>query len=208
MDALLFGAAGRLDWLAAWVLSLAYLAFLLIAIVWATRNAPDLLEERGRMAANVKTWDKVVGAIYTVLLLALLVTAGLDAGRFRWSAMPMVVQALGAIGLAPAGAVIMWSMTSNAFLSRWARIQDDRGHVVVEGGPYRFVRHPMYAGIMLLMICVSLGLGSWYALIPAGLVSALYIIRTALEDRMLRDELPGYREYASRVRYRLVPRLW
>lgn len=208
VDAVLFGIAGRIDWVGAWVFTSIYLAFLVIVVVWAMRNARGLLEERSRIAPNVKTWDKVIGVIYGVLLLFLLVVAALDGGRFRWSTMPMLLQWVGAVGLLPAGGVIWWAMSVNPFLSKWARIQDDRGHQVVQGGPYQYIRHPMYAAVIFFMIFLSLLLGSWWALIPAGLIGGLYVVRTALEDSMLQGELPGYREYSTRVRYRLFPGLW
>ena len=208
MAGILFGAAGRLDWPAAWLLSLMYLAFLIIVVAWGSRNAPELMEERTRVAENVKSWDKTINAMYAILLLVLLVVAGLDAGRYEWSSMPLALQVLGVLGLILAGGVIWWTMAVNAYLSRWARIQGDRGQGVVTSGPYRYVRHPMYAAIILLVLCVAMELGSWWALIPGTLIGVLYVVRTGLEDRMLHEELPGYREYASRVRYRLVPGIW
>ena len=208
MDALLFGAAGRLDWFGAWLLTGLYLAFLVVVAVWATLKAPGLLEERSRRAANVKSWDKIIINIYTVLLLTLLVVAGLDAGRFRWSNMPVALQVLGVLLLALTGIVILWVTRVNYYLSRYARIQDDRGQQVVTEGPYRYVRHPMYAMLPLFMAGMALVLGSWWALVPGGLIGVLYIIRTALEDRMLQEELPGYGEYAQKVRYRLIPGIW
>ena len=122
--------------------------------------------------------------------------------------MPLLLQVLGGLGLILAGGVIWWTMTVNAYLSRWARIQGDRGQEVVTRGPYRYVRHPMYAAIILLALCVAMELGSWWALIPGTLIDVLFVVRTRLEDRMLHEELPGYREYANRVRYRLVPGIW
>ncbi len=208
MDGLLFGAAGRVDWIEPWVLTLLYGAFLLGFAFWATMYAPGLLEERSHVAKNVKSWDKTIGVIYTILLLAMLITAGLDAGRFHWSTMPIGLEIIGAIGLVPVGAWLMWIMSVNAFLSRWARIQDDRGHQVITAGPYQYIRHPMYASTILFVISIPLLLGSWWALIPGISISVLYVIRTALEDRMLHEELSGYREYAARVRYRLVPGVW
>jgi len=208
MDALLFGAAGRLDWFGAWLLTGLYLAFLLIVVVWATRKAPGLMEERSRMAENVKSWDKIITWVYTVFLLGMLVVAGLDAGRFRWSVMPVALQIVGVILLIFAGAVIWWVMSVNYFLSRYARIQDDRGQQVITEGPYRYVRHPMYAMLVPFMFGIAFVLGSWWALVPAGMIGVLYILRTALEDRMLQEELPGYREYAQKVRYRLFPGIW
>jgi len=106
------------------------------------------------------------------------------------------------------GLLLFWVTAANSYLSSYARIQQDRGQQVVTTGPYQYVRHPMYAAVIPFIICVALILGSWWALIPGGVIGVLFIIRTALEDRMLQDELPGYKEYAQRVRYRLLPRVW
>jgi protein-S-isoprenylcysteine O-methyltransferase Ste14 len=121
---------------------------------------------------------------------------------------PLPVKGLAWLGLALAGALIFWTLAANTYLSRMARIQEDRGQVVVTAGPYRFVRHPMYSGIILLFIGMPIALGSLWALLPGAVIGALFVLRTAKEDRMLRDELSGYAEYAQRVRYRLVPRVW
>ena len=99
-------------------------------------------------------------------------------------------------------------MAANAFFSTMVRIQHDRGHAVATGGPYRFVRHPGYVGAMLFTVAVPVMLGSWWALIPAGLAVPLYVLRTVLEDRTLHEELPGYAEYAQGTRYRLLPGVW
>jgi protein-S-isoprenylcysteine O-methyltransferase Ste14 len=208
MDLLLFLPAGRLDWPAAWMLSLLYGGFLLAYAVWGTLRAPDLLEERSQVAENVKVWDKVIMAIYTVLLLATLILAGLDWGRVGWSQMPAAWQVLGLVGVVLSGGLIFWTILTNAYLGRMVRIQEDRGHQVITGGPYRYVRHPMYVGIVLLFPCMTLFLGSWWASVPATLIAMLMVIRTALEDRTLQAELPGYAEYAQRVRYRLLPGVW
>ena len=208
MDVLLFVPAGRLDWPAAWALSLLYGAFLLAYIIWGTLKAPDLLRERSRVAENVKIWDKVIMSIYTVLLVVIPVLAGLDVGRARWSQMPVAVQIAALAGIVLAGCLIFWTILANAYLGRMVRIQEDRGHQVATGGPYGYVRHPMYVGIILLFPCMALFLGSWWALVPALMVSGLMVIRTALEDRTLRAELPGYPDYARQVRYRLLPGVW
>jgi protein-S-isoprenylcysteine O-methyltransferase Ste14 len=208
MDLLLFLPAGRLDWPAAWALSALYTIFLLVYAVWGTLKAPELLKERSRVAENVKSWDKVIMSIYTILLLITPILAGLDVGRFRWSTMPLVVQLLALAGLFAAGGIIFWTIFTNAYLGRWVRIQEDRKHQVVTGGPYRYVRHPMYLGIILLFPCMALFLGSWWTLVPTGLIGMLMVLRTALEDRTLQAELPGYAEYARRTRYRLLPGVW
>ena len=208
MDLLLFLPAGRLDWPAAWILSLLYGVLLLAYAVWGTLKAPDLLEERSQVADNVKAWDKVIMAIYTVLLLATLVLAGLDVGRVRWSQMAVGWQVVGLVGVILSGGLVFWTILTNAYLGRMVRIQEDRGHHVVTGGPYHYVRHPMYVGIILLFPCMALFLGSWWALVPASLIGMLMVLRTALEDRTLQAELPGYAEYAQRVLYRLLPGVW
>jgi protein-S-isoprenylcysteine O-methyltransferase Ste14 len=208
MDLLLFLPAGRLDWPTAWVLSFLYGVFLLAYAVWGTLKAPDLLKERSQVAENVKTWDKAIMGIYTVLLLATLILAGLDVGRAQWSQMPAALQVLGLVGIVLAAGLIFWTILTNAYLGRMVRIQEDRGHQVVTGGPYRYVRHPMYVGIILLFPCMALFLGSWWALVPAVLIAMLMVIRAALEDRTLQAELPGYAEYARQVRYRLLPGVW
>jgi len=208
MAGILFLAAGRLDWPAAWLLTILYIIFLLSVMIWGFRNSPDLLQERSQLASNVKSWDRMINIFYTMLVVSLLVIAGLDTGRFRWSQMPAGFQAGGILGLVGTGWVIWWTIKENAFASRWARIQSDRGQVVVSSGPYHYVRHPMYSALIFLFPCVSLELGSWWGFLPAGLIVILFIGRTALEDHMLQDELPGYREYAARVPYRLIPRIW
>jgi protein-S-isoprenylcysteine O-methyltransferase Ste14 len=208
MDLLLFVPAGRLDWPTAWILSVLYAIFLLAYTVWGTLKAPDLLKERSQMAENVKIWDKIIMTIYTILLLATLALAGLDVGRIRWSQVAVAWQVLGLVGLVLSGGLIFWTILTNAYLGRMVRIQEDRGHQVVTGGPYRYVRHPMYVGIILLFPCMTLFLGSWWALLPASLIAMLMVVRTALEDRTMRAELPGYAEYAQRVRYRLLPGVW
>jgi len=208
MDLLLFIPAGRTDWPSAWILSLLYAVFLLAYAAWGTLKAPDLLQERSRVAENVKVWDKIILSIYTLLLLAMLVLAGLSVGRVRWSHMPLALQLLSLGALFAAGGLIFWAVVTNAYLGRMVRIQEDRGHQVVTGGPYRHVRHPMYVGIILLFPGMAMFLGSWWALVSAGLIALLMVLRTTLEDRTLQAELPGYAEYAQQVRYRLLPGVW
>jgi protein-S-isoprenylcysteine O-methyltransferase Ste14 len=205
---LLFLPAGRLDWLEAWLFVVAYGLFLAFYGLWASVKDPDQLHERQQVAENVKQWDKVIMAVYTLLLLVLFPLAGLDAGRFGWSSVPLAITLLGWLGFVAAGSLIFWTLATNTYLSRMARIQHDRRQRVVTSGPYQHVRHPMYTGNVLLFLCVPLVLGSWWAGIPGLLIGALYVLRTCLEDRMLRQELEGYSDYAQRVRYRLLPGIW
>ncbi len=205
---LLFLPAGRLDWLQGWLFVLAYGALLLVYTIWTMRNDPGLMAERSQAGPNVKRWDRILLAIYTVLLVGMLVLAGLDAGRYSWAPAPLALQVLGWAGSLFAGILIWWTSSVNTFLARYVRIQEDRGQQVVTSGPYRFVRHPMYAAIMVFMPSIPLVLGSLWALVPAALICAIFVVRTALEDRTLQAELPGYAEYTRRTRYRLLPGIW
>jgi protein-S-isoprenylcysteine O-methyltransferase Ste14 len=207
MGVVLFLSAGRLDWPAAWIFLGFYILVILTLGVWAMRKHPDVVNERGKLE-NIKSWDKTLMIIYTVMLFVLFAVAGLDAGRFGWSVMPIAVQVVGFIALAFAMAVTYWAMATNPFLSTVVRIQDDRGHYVVTSGPYRYMRHPMYAMMFFMYPGIALELGSWLALMPAVVIVIVIVIRTALEDKTLHAELPGYTAYAQQVRYRLIPGIW
>jgi len=208
IDACLFGVAGRYDWPAAWIFTALFAAYLAVGLIWFVRRNPDLLQERMKPAGAVPRWDRILIAIYRVLFPAMLATAALDAGRAGWSQMPVALQALGVALIVFAFGVISWCTGTNHFLSSKVRLQTDRGHTVVQDGPYRYVRHPMYTSLIALMVGMSLLLGSWLALIPAAAIAAIFITRTVLEDRFLTDRLEGYRLYASHVRSRLVPGVW
>jgi protein-S-isoprenylcysteine O-methyltransferase Ste14 len=207
IGALLFLSAGRLDWLWGWLFLAAFFLLILASAV-VMGKSPDLINERGRRAENIKGWDKVLMGTYSLVLFTVPVIAGLDAVRCEWSAMPLALHLIGVVLAIPAMIMPLWAMSANAYLSTMVRIQDDRGQQVVTTGPYRYVRHPMYVGTIFFGLCIPLFLGSWWTFIPCGLIVAMFIVRTALEDRTLREELPGYAEYAQRVRYRLLPGVW
>ena len=208
MAAILFIAAGRLDWVMGWV----YIGvFVLVAVVTPLISDPELLiEERGRAKEGTKGWDRVIVGLYGLVSPALgtPVVAALDL-RFEWvPEIPLALQ-IGALVVYVVGwAVHLWAMASNKFFSRSVCIQEDRGQTVITGGPYRYVRHPGYVGGILSQVAAPITLGSLWALIPGGLGALLLIIRTALEDRTLQNELDGYKEYAAQVRYRLLPGVW
>lgn len=208
IDACLFGVAGRTDWPAAWIFTALFGAYLAVGLVWFVRRNPDLLQERMKPAGAVPRWDRILIAIYRVLFPVMLATAALDAGRLGWSQMPVALQALGIALIVCAFGAISWCTGTNHFLSSKVRLQTDRGHTVVQDGPYRYVRHPMYTSLIVLMTGISLLLGSWLALIPAALIAGIFITRTVLEDRFLNESLDGYRLYTTRVRSRLVPGVW
>ena len=203
----LFGSVGRLDWLNAWLLlGLNFVASIVTtALLW--RN-PELLAERSNIKAG-KSWDKaIVGVVVLLGPMATWITAGLDT-RFHWSdGMPPVAFIVGVVVAVVAAALIAWAMRSNKFFSSVVRIQKDRGHVVVTGGPYRFVRHPGYTGMSVFTLATPLILNSRWAFAPAMATAATAVLRTALEDRTLHNELDGYADYARRVKYKLVPVIW
>ncbi len=207
--ALLFVAAGTIRWWQAWLYMALFLLSLAANGVAMARYNPGLAAERSKAHTGTKPFDRIFAILYVSSLFILPVVAGLDAERFGWSvwtgAWSLCVGALfHVVGTIP----VTWAMATNRYLETTVRIQNDKGHRVVSSGPYRYIRHPMYAGAILMMIAVPLILGSAWALVPALAIAALFVARTALEDRTLRAELPGYAAYASRTRYRLFPGLW
>jgi protein-S-isoprenylcysteine O-methyltransferase Ste14 len=170
---------------------------------------PELIAERLEIKKDAKRWDILpailIGRVGPLVILAV---AGLDV-RFAWSPhVPLTLQIM-ALAIAVLGLFITdWAVVSNKFFSCVVRIQKDRGHTVVAAGPYRYVRHPGYAGAILHNIATPVLLGSLWAIIPAGVVICITIIRTAFEDQTLQTELDGYKPYAKRVRYRLLPDIW
>ncbi len=205
---LLFTAAGRLGWLVAWAYLAVYLITVLVNMsIIITRN-PEFAAERGRTKQDAKGWDQKVTAIAGLFMIAGLVVPGLDL-RFGWSPQfPMQVQVAGLLGLVFGYVLFSWAMLSNEFFETQVRIQAERGQQVCSTGPYRLVRHPGYAGIILQLLATPFLLGSLWGILPAVCAAAMFILRTALEDMTLRDELDGYRDYAERVRYRLLPGVW
>jgi protein-S-isoprenylcysteine O-methyltransferase Ste14 len=205
----LFGLAGRLDWLAGWLFWAGYVGYMVGASLWTYHHDPDLLWERSRSySQQVGAGQKVLLALMMVVILKGLGVAALDAGRYAFSAVPLAVQIAGWLGLLAGLGCMVWALATNTYASTVVRIQTERHQTVITTGPYRYVRHPMYVGLLLFAASTPLALGSYLALIPGGVLAALVVIRTVIEDRLLRRDLPGYAEYAQRVRYRLLPGVW
>lgn len=205
---LLFVPAGTFYWIEAWILMIAYLIYVGMIMFWLKRNNPELLKERTLRKKEGKGWDKLILLIYTLPLFVMLIVCGFDAVRFKWTNVPLIIKIVGFIGYVPSAMIIFLTVKENAYLSKVVRIQKDRSHQVVKTGPYRYVRHPMYVGIILMIIATPFALGSFVALIISGLIIILFIIRTYLEDKTLQKELSGYLDYTKEVPYRLIPGIW
>ena len=207
--AALFLPAGTLAWPAAWVFLALFFGFSVALSLWLLRFNPDLLAERltGIGKADQKGWDKALLLITAIAFFGWLALMGLDA-RFRWSHVPLWLQAVGMLLLLSSFYIFFLTFRQNPFLSPAVRIQRERAQTVVSTGPYRYVRHPMYAGFILFAFGTALTLGSWWGLLGALLLIGIVARRAVLEERTLRDELEGYRVYLTQVRYRLLPYLW
>jgi protein-S-isoprenylcysteine O-methyltransferase Ste14 len=199
----LFGAAGRLDlpWFWAWLGLHAVLVGLALALI-----DRGLLAERIRPGAGGtdRSFRKLLG----IFVLAFVFVAGLDAGRFGWSArIPVAARALALLVYAGGLGLAGWGVAVNRFYSPVVRIQEERGHRLIDIGPYRYVRHPGYSGTMLSLAGGAIALGSWWSLLPVTVCAGLIVRRTWIEERFLRQELAGYGLYTERVRYRFIPGL-
>lgn len=206
--AALFIPADRFGWARAWIyLGLVTFIQFLTALLLIPRS-PDLLIERSQIKEGIKTWDIALAVLmgYSSALIAL--SAGLEV-RYNLSPSEPDVPLILAVLVAILGTLFtLWAMVVNPFFSGIVRIQRERGHTVASEGPYQYIRHPGYLGMLVFTFAAPLILGSRWALGIAFLILGVTIVRTALEDRALQRELEGYAAYAQRVRYRLVPGIW
>ncbi len=205
---MIFWTAGRLDYWQGWLFAAINLIIIAVTYFFLTDN-PDLIKERMKPGPGTKWWDKIFFAFYIPLCVCVYVLASMDAGRYGWSPpFPIFVYVIGYGIQLFSHFLLVWSMRVNYFFSSTVRIQTDRGHRVVQDGPYQYVRHPGYVAGILLFISTSIVLGSLWGLVPAGLITVLLVIRTYLEDKTLQRELPGYFEYTQKVPYRLLVGIW
>jgi protein-S-isoprenylcysteine O-methyltransferase Ste14 len=172
------------------------------------RLNPEIFAARSRIQPGTKRWDRILLMFLFPAMLAILLVAALDDARFHWSGMSWPFVALGYVLLVAGMGIALWCQVVNRFFEPGVRIQTDRGHVVVDTGPYAIVRHPGYVGAWLLFVGMALALGSWWALVPAVIAGFILVLRIVGEERTLREELPGYAAYTERVRYRLIPGIW
>jgi protein-S-isoprenylcysteine O-methyltransferase Ste14 len=202
-----FFVAGKINWYNGWLFwGITFSVLPLFYIIFSKDK--DLIKERMNYHDNVKSWDRVILVFYILFNIIAFIIAPLDSGRYRWSTMPYYLVAAGCVFLVLAYLLMFIAMRANRFFSSQVRIQSDRGHKVCMEGPYRHIRHPGYAGVMLMWIASPLILGSLYAFIPGFMIVILFIIRTYLEDETLLKELDGYSDYAMKTRYRIIPYIW
>jgi len=206
LGVILFATSGNIMWLMAWI----YLAIVLvIKVTNAITIDPSLMEERAQPKEGTKKWDIFLASFVALFgPILTLILAGLDI-RFGWShGIPLALNIIGALLVMLGGLLVNWAMASNHYFSSTVRIQSDRHQKVETQGPYKYLRHPGYVGAIIGSLMTPLMLGSWVAFIPAVLVMCGYIVRTVLEDKVLQEELEGYKDYSKIVRYRLFPGIW
>lgn len=207
---LLFGSAGTIRWPGAWIYLVETLVGAIVIRLWLARHDPALLKERLSPLVQRKQegWDRVLMPLIFVLWSAWLAFMALDAVRYQYSHVPAWLQAIGAVGIAASMYLGYLTFRANSFAAPVVKIQKERGHRVISSGPYRYVRHPMYAGTIPLLLGIPLLLSSWYGLALVPLLILSLGIRAVMEERALRAKLEGYTQYAARVRYRFIPWIW
>lgn len=207
--ALFFGTAGTLKWWAAWLYLLTSISFTIPGVMWMKKHDQQLLKDRmGLEKKKPGPLDRFVLLLYGIFVMVLVALPGLDVVRFGWSKLPLFLQVIGFMMLAAAYFVFGLVIKANPYLSSIVEVHKDREHKVATGGPYKYIRHPWYSGINLWFYSVPLALGSLYTLIPAVVLTLLIVIRIFMEEKELKKNLPGYKEYLAEVRYRIIPYIW
>ncbi len=202
--------SGRWDWWEAWFYALTCVTSFVVSRLLVAHKNPDLLVERGRFMRheNTQPWDKLLAPLVGLGGNLVPLVVGLEAYFGQAAAFSLPLK-LAAMVLYLAGfAWGTWALLENRFFSGMVRLQTDRGHQVVSGGPYRFMRHPGYAGALVPYLSIPIFLDSVWAFLPAALLTVVLFIRTRLEDNFLKAELQGYQDYARQVHYRLIPGIW
>ena len=204
----MFLPAGTWAWPKGWLFILILLGVISAVFLVLQRVNPEVIVARSRFHEGTKRWDKILLSFYFPAMLAVILVAALDDGRFHWFPVPWWVCGVGYALLLAGIGIVTWAEGVNKFFEVTVRIQTERRHSVIDTGPYAIARHPGYVGGILHAIGMALSLGSLWALIPAGFASMVLIVRTQWEDQTLQEELNGYKEYAMRVRYKLIPGVW
>ncbi|MDP1716423.1 MAG: isoprenylcysteine carboxylmethyltransferase family protein [Anaerolineales bacterium] len=202
--------SGDWGWWEGWAYAIASILAFVFSRLIVARKHPDLIAERARFmqAKDTKPWDKVLAPLLGLGSILILAVAGLDRFYGWSSAFSTGVNIIALVGIVIGYGFSSWALVENRFFSGTVRIQTERGHHVVSTGPYRIMRHPGYAGGLLGYIFIPILFNSVWAFVPTILLVIVMVTRTALEDKTLQVELPGYKEYAKKTRYRLFPGLW
>jgi protein-S-isoprenylcysteine O-methyltransferase Ste14 len=208
MAVLMFWPAGTIDWRRGWLFLALFIVLTVFAMIKIRRDSPELIAVRQKFQKGTKAWDAIVVPFILVFFAAILPVAALDDVRFHWAPMPDWVTFAGYAMLAGGYWGSVWAMTINRHFEATVRIQTDREHKVIDTGPYAYIRHPGYAFGVLLSAGIALSLGSLFALIPVAAAALLLVGRTLGEEAELHAGLPGYTEYARRVKYRWLPGVW
>lgn len=209
MAVLLFGAAGTLQWAHGWWFMGIFVLLILVSMGALWRLNPEIFVARARpTGAGTKGWDRILLTVLLIMFGAILPVAALDDGRFHWAPVPDWLVIVGYILLVIGFIGSAWAQAVNRHFEPSVRIQSDRDHHVISTGPYAYVRHPGYVLGSLIGLGAALALGSFWAVLPAGVVVALLVVRTNLEDAMLQHELHGYAEFATKTRYKWIPGVW
>ena len=207
--AMIFVPAGTINWVAGWVLLGLMIVYAAFSLTQLSKHNPDVIEERkGIIKEDQKTWDMVFTVVITVVYLGWIIFLPIDAVRLKLSLVPLWAQIIGGVLMMAGFYLVHIAAMENTFLSRTVRIQDERGHRVIDTGPYAMVRHPMYVGVIVIFPGVALLLGSGWGALVGVILGLTFPLRIIGEERMLREELAGYVEYTERVRYRLIPGVW
>ena len=204
----MFLPADTWAWTAGWLFILVFLGTLAVVALYLWRVNPEVVVARSGFHEGTKRWDKTLLRFFLPAVYAIIPVAALDDGRFHWFPVPWWVCGVGYVLFLAGMGIVTWAEAVNKFFEVTVRIQTDRGQTVIDKSPYAIVRHPGYVGGILFCLGTALCLGSVWALVPAGLASALLILRTQWEDQTLQAELTGYKEYTKRVCYKLLPGVW
>lgn len=204
----MFLPAGTWGWMKGWLFILALVGIIAVVFLVLWRVNPEVLVARSHTHKGTKRWDKILLGFFFSMSWTIVPVAALDDGRFHWYPVPWWVCGVGYALLFLGIGITTWAEAVNKFFEVTVRIQSERGHTVIDTGPYSIVRHPGYVGGIVTTVGMALSLGSLWALIPACLASLLLIVRTQWEDQTLQEELTGYKEYTQRVRYKLIPGVW
>ena len=203
---IIFLPAGDIRWVKGWLMIVVFVALTIPSMVYLWRVNAEIFAARRRIQPGTKGWDRVLLMVLLPTMLAVYPVAALDDGRFHWSRVPLWLVVVGYVLLTTSWCLFMWVESVNKFAEPGVRVHAEQK--VINTGPYAIVRHPMYMGVPSFSVGTALALGSYWALVPAALLLPILVGRTAMEDRTLREELGGYKQYASRVRYRLLPGVW